>query len=93
MRAAAAASNQSVPTTLSLQAHRAGGPSTDIPCPSCGGDLERHQPDPERPDRLVGTCLECGDWCLMLVSAGGGLVRLVPLPLAELSTGATPLTA
>lgn len=34
-------------------------------CPDCRGDLERHQPDPSRPDRLLGVCEECASWFLI----------------------------
>ncbi len=34
-------------------------------CLSCKEDLALHQPDVERPDRLLGTCHECGRWYLI----------------------------
>jgi hypothetical protein len=33
-------------------------------CPQCGHALALHQPDPELPDRLLGTCEECKSWYL-----------------------------
>ena len=33
-------------------------------CPSCGADLEVHQPQPDQPNRLLGTCDECGTWAI-----------------------------
>jgi hypothetical protein len=34
-------------------------------CPCCGADLSVHQPDPEWPDQLLGTCHECRSWFLL----------------------------
>jgi hypothetical protein len=34
-------------------------------CPGCGAPLELHQPDPECPERLLGTCPRCGGWFLL----------------------------
>ena len=34
-------------------------------CSCCGERLDLHQPDAERPDRLLGTCAECGAWFLI----------------------------
>jgi len=28
-------------------------------CRTCGSDLSLHQPDPEMPERILGTCDEC----------------------------------
>ncbi len=33
-------------------------------CRKCGSDLTLHQPDPEMPERILGTCDECKTWCL-----------------------------
>jgi hypothetical protein len=41
------------------------GVSTAVECACCQGILEVHQPDLERPDRLLGTCAECGSWFLI----------------------------
>ena len=37
----------------------------DADCPNCGDELLIHQPDPETPDRLLGTCDECKSWYLL----------------------------
>jgi hypothetical protein len=51
-----------------------GGAAPD--CPRCGGYLTLHQPDPQRPRRLLGACCECGGWCLVEEPAR------VPVPLS-----------
>src|SRR5262249_41236258 len=42
-------------------------------CPGCGSPLELHQPDPERPGRLLGPCSGCGTWSLLDVVSGWSL--------------------
>lgn len=37
----------------------------DILCVRCHNELERHQPNGERPDQLLGTCNDCGAWYLI----------------------------
>ena len=39
--------------------------STEVLCARCQSPLDRHQPDIERPDRLLGTCCECRAWYLI----------------------------
>src|SRR5689334_7442705 len=34
-------------------------------CRACGSDLILHQPDPEMPERLLGTCGGCKSWYLI----------------------------
>jgi hypothetical protein len=49
-----------------VTAERVGvGDAAEPSCAGCGGDLELHQPDADRPDRLLGTCPECGAWFLV----------------------------
>ncbi len=48
----------------------------DILCARCQNALERHQPDGERPDQLLGTCADCGMWYLIDVEAS----VMFPLP-------------
>lgn len=45
-------------------------------CPRCRSPLDLHQPDPDRPDRLLATCGGCGAWYLPGHAAGGELLRL-----------------
>jgi hypothetical protein len=44
--------------------------AAEVLCACCQGVLDRHQPDPARPDRLLGTCPECGAWFLIDDEAG-----------------------
>lgn len=38
----------------------------DFPfCARCSAMLERHQPDSERPENILGTCADCGAWYLI----------------------------
>jgi hypothetical protein len=37
----------------------------EVLCDCCQSVLDLHQPDPDRPDRLLGTCPECGSWFLI----------------------------
>src|SRR5271166_1436500 len=57
----------------SMKSHEAGRwfvPESDsteseaLVCRDCGGDLSLHQPDPEIPERILGTCDECKTWYL-----------------------------
>jgi hypothetical protein len=40
------------------------------PCQNCGCELQLHQPDPDLPKRLLGTCEECKSWFLLDLVAG-----------------------
>lgn len=50
------------------------------PCPGCRAGLNVHQPEPDQPDRLLGTCPGCGLWSLIVVVADDDQVALYPLP-------------
>lgn len=41
------------------------GHAAEVPCACCEGTLDVHQPEPERPERLLGTCPDCGAWYLI----------------------------
>lgn len=41
------------------------GVAGDLVCSSCDEELDIHQPDLNRPDRLLGTCTCCGTWYLI----------------------------
>src|SRR3954447_11206509 len=56
-------------------------------CTKCQLPLELHQPDPELPERLLGTCEGCNAWYLMDVANG----VMVPLPVEELLDRASEL--
>lgn len=45
-------------------------------CPECATRLAIHQPDARQPDRLLGTCVVCGTWCLL--DGRMGLVAILP---------------
>jgi hypothetical protein len=49
-------------------------------CPRCREILDVTQPDPEAPDRLIGTCTGCGSWFLMEQSPDGSALDMVALP-------------
>jgi len=49
--------------------------SSSMQCPNCDDPLVMHQPDEQSPDRLLGTCEECGAWFLLDL-AGEVMVRL-----------------
>jgi hypothetical protein len=36
-----------------------------VRCPNCGYRMSVHQPDPQSPERLLGTCPACKSWYLM----------------------------
>lgn len=40
--------------------------SDALACRNCGSDLGLHQPDPEMPERILGTCDECKTWYLFV---------------------------
>lgn len=41
---------------------RRGTSACDFRCVECSGELTWHQPDPDDPNRLLGTCPACGAW-------------------------------
>ena len=51
-----------------------------LPCPKCRVDLNIHQPDPDVPGRLLGTCGECGTWCALTLDSDHSEARLIVLP-------------
>ncbi len=34
-------------------------------CPACSGALTLHQPDPQLPETILGTCGDCKTWFLL----------------------------
>jgi hypothetical protein len=50
-----------------------------VKCTSCEGYLDVCQPDPNRSDRFLATCSECGSWHLMRHQADDQVVQLVSL--------------
>jgi hypothetical protein len=45
-------------------------------CPRCRRPLTLHQPDPDRPDRLVATCEGCRNW--FIINTATGLMARLP---------------
>jgi hypothetical protein len=41
-----------------------------VRCGRCYGELEFHQPDPEAPYKILGTCEHCEAWYLMNLLSG-----------------------
>jgi hypothetical protein len=56
------------------------GPEEPTSCPRCREMLDLSQPDPEDPDRLIGTCSGCGSWFLIEQSQEGLVLDMVALP-------------
>lgn len=54
--------------------------SAELGCPLCAGCLGLHQPEPRRPDRLLGVCDACGSWVMVAIHADPSEVALTPLP-------------
>jgi hypothetical protein len=53
-------------------------------CPVCGSPIELHQPDPDQPERLLGRCVECSRWFLVMQSEETcACTWLVELPATE----------
>ena len=66
-------------TSLVLDLHALGhdGEGTaPLRCPVCRRPLTLHQPDPNWPDRLVGTCEGCRTW--LLIDAAAGVMARLP---------------
>lgn len=48
----------------------------EVLCAHCHEPLDLHQPDPDLPEREIGTCLDCRTWYLIDASAN----LMYPLP-------------
>lgn len=53
-----------------------------LACRRCGVALDLHQPEPDDPDLMLGTCLECGAWFAIRVEGISALI--VTLPMVDL---------
>lgn len=53
-------------------------------CLQCNGPLTIHQPDADDPDRLMGSCDDCGAWYAFAISADGAEAVAVILPVSAL---------
>ncbi len=53
-------------------------------CPECQTRIDRHQPDENQPGLLLGTCLLCSRWYLLIeIEDVCGLALVVELPSAD----------
>lgn len=68
--------------TLAAPSFACASPSDMSPlglvCPACGGSLDIHQPRTEDPDHMLGTCLACPCWSMVVVYPMGIEVRRLP---------------
>ncbi|HWE37458.1 MAG TPA: hypothetical protein VG406_12890 [Isosphaeraceae bacterium] len=55
-----------------------------IGCRRCGRALELNQPDPDDPDRWLGTCPACGCWQVVEILDGERMALVVVLPVVDL---------
>jgi hypothetical protein len=60
-------------------------------CPGCGKPLERHQPDLDRTESMLGTCLGCGDWFVLVQDTERNQMWITHLPLGHLRSGVEPV--
>jgi hypothetical protein len=51
-----------------------------VPCGDCGGRLEIHQPSVDQPERLLGACVDCGEWYQVMLTEVGCRLALIPAP-------------
>jgi hypothetical protein len=61
--------------------------------PNCSGALALHQPDPDLPESILGTCRDCKSW--YLIEAGSESIQLVrkePLGSPTILTRTTALS-
>jgi hypothetical protein len=54
------------------------------PCQKCRSPLTVHQPDENAPNRLLGTCGDCGTWHLIEVGPRGTKALLFSIPGMEI---------
>lgn len=55
-----------------------------VGCRRCRETLDLSQPDPQDPDRWLGTCGGCGGWHLIELLDGERTALVVLLPVVEL---------
>lgn len=53
-------------------------------CLQCQGPLTIHQPDADDPDRLMGSCDDCGAWYAFAIGSDGTQAVVVFLPVHAL---------
>jgi hypothetical protein len=65
------------PVLLSLE-------SEALECPDCQAPIDLHQPDESQPTVLLGTCLMCSKWFILIEIDDASRIHLmVELPTAE----------
>ena len=64
-------------TSLAISRHGIMAPR----CRTCGSALALHQPDEKTPEHLLGTCGDCGDWFLIVVTRDGAEALMFNLPV------------
>jgi hypothetical protein len=73
--------SRSISLPLSISRFRAkDGELPRIRCRRCNALLQIHQPELETPERLLGTCPECHQWCLIESPAGQGWATIAAVP-------------
>ncbi len=65
--------------SVSRQEYRPEAP-LEVGCADCGASLEVHQPDMSLPERLLGTCEQCGAWYLVVCRASRLDVVIMRMP-------------
>jgi hypothetical protein len=63
--------------------------STPIRCEKCQNDLDLHQPNPERPDEILGICQDCGEWHFLRLGDDAASLVIARLPVRDLASGAS----
>lgn len=59
-------------------------------CLDCHATLDLHQPLPDRPKEMLGTCSDCGTWYYLKLDDDGALNVVAHLPLGELHPEPAP---
>jgi hypothetical protein len=61
-----------------------GGEESGLCCPDCEAPMDLHQPDENEPTKLLGACLDCSKWFLVIEAEDpDGRTMLVELPCAD----------
>ena len=70
-----------VPLSLTFRVFSSVDSLANIHCLACAGPLDFHQPDPDLPQRMLGTCDSCKTWYLITFTQASDDVVLVQLPV------------
>lgn len=66
-------------TSLAITRERIEAPR----CRNCGSALTLHQPDEKAPEHLLGTCGDCSDWFLIVMTRDGAEALMSNMPIVE----------